>query len=430
MNIERSQKILQRLPSPWATFLLIFTFFYLLPSCLLYLNFENNRIIPEAVYDIATSSFIPQQTLSYFILSPFLFFIGYLLPLILLFLLPGSLQRKPSLELLHRNLAFQNPLFYQMQNLILFAAIAGASISIFYFFYVALGMFVNLGGEMSNSDFRFLLYDEKYNSINMILEVARRILLPISVSFLMFQSLLIRGKLAIFSKLLWLILFFSGVMTLDRGPVMLALALLIVYVVLSASSLRSASLKLILPLSLTIIMGGLVTQLQYNQTDFSFTLVIMQGFAVIINRLFFDPSVMSLIYSFAEVDGINDPLHLKFSRIGVLWGQEYIGTMNDNSKYVNPVSIIGDIWRNFGISLMLFFGSVISCIFLVITYLANRSIVLFRLPIVFLTVIWSFYVVVGTLFSIGVFAILLIIFIMSSLSFMRNPEVNLKKSVA
>ena len=32
---------------------------------------------------------------------------------------------------------------------------------------------------------------------------------------------------------------------------------------------------------------------------------------------------------------------------------------NENSKYVTPVSIIGDIWRNFGISLMLFFGSVI-----------------------------------------------------------------------
>ena len=426
MSIERSHKILQKLPSPWTTFFLIYSFFYLLPSCLLYLNFENNRMIPEAVYSIATSSFIPQQTLTYFVFSAILFFIGYLIPLLLLFLLSGSMQRKSSTELLHRNLAFQNPLFSQMQNLILLAGITGASISIFYFFYIALGMFGNLGGEMSNADFRFILFDEKYKYFNILLEVARRILLPISVSFLMFQSLIVRGKLSILAKFFWLILFFSGVMTLDRGPVMLALALLIVYVVLSASSLRSAFLKLILPLSLVIIMGGLVTQLQYNSTNFSFTQMIMQGFTVIINRLFFDPAVMSLIYSFTEVDGVNEPLHLKFSRIGVLWGQEYVGTMDDNSIYVTPVSIIGDIWRNFGISLMLYFGSAISIIFLIITYFTNRSIILFRLPIVFLTIIWSFYVIVGTLFSIGVFGILFIILILSTVSFMWAPEDSIK----
>jgi hypothetical protein len=128
---------------------------------------------------------------------------------------------------------------------------------------------------------------------------------------------------------------------------------------------------------------------------------------------------MALTYSFSEIDGLNEPLKLQFSRIGVLWGQEYIGTMNDNSIYVAPVGIIGDIWRNFGFLPMIFFGSLISSIFIIITYYTNRCIMLFRLPIAFLSIIWSFYVIVGSLFSIGVLAILFIILFISMISHMR-----------
>jgi hypothetical protein len=235
----------------------------------------------------------------------------------------------------------------------------------------------------------------------------------------MFQSLIFKGRLSNTAKLFWIILFFSGVITLDRGPVMIAMALLIVYLFLASNSYKKLILYLSVSFALVLVFGGLVTYLQYNVTEFSFIEIIMQGFAVIINRLFYDPALMALTYSFSEIDGLNEPLKLQFSRIGVLWGQEYIGTMNDNSIYVAPVGIIGDIWRNFGFLPMIFFGSLISSIFIIITYYTNRCIMLFRLPIAFLSIIWSFYVIVGSLFSIGVLAILFIILFISMISHMR-----------
>lgn len=416
MNLEQSHKILKKLPTPWTIFFLIFTFFYLLPSTLLYLNFEKNLLIPDPVYQIAISFLIQPETLDYFLYSPLLFFTGYLIPIIILLILSLSSKQKSSKELLARNLEFQNPLFIQSKNFILLAGLIGAVISIFYFFFIALSMLSNLGEEISNEEFRFLLFDDRYRYFNLLLEIARRILLPIAVSFLMFQSLIFKGRLSNTAKLFWIILFFSGVITLDRGPVMIAMALMIVYLFLASNSYKHMILYLSVSFTLVLVLGGLVTYLQYNETDFSFIDIIMQGFAVIINRLFYDPALMALVNSFSEIDGLNEPLKLRFSRIGVLWGQEYVGTMNDNSIYVTPVGIIGDIWRNFGFLPMIFFGSLISSIFIIITYYANRSIILFRLPIAFLTIIWSFYVIVGSLFSIGVLGILSIILFISTIS--------------
>lgn len=418
MNLEQSHKILKKLPTPWTIFLLIFSFFYLLPSTLLYLNFEKNLLIPDPVYQMAISFLIKPETLEYFFYSPLLFLIGYLMPIIILLILSLSLKQKSSKELLARNLEFQNPLFIQSKNFILLAGLMGAGISIFYFVFIALSMFSNLGGELSNAEFRFLLFDDRYRYFNLLLEIARRILLPIAVSFLMFQSLIFKGRLSNTAKLFWIILFFSGVITLDRGPVMISMALMIVYLVLASNSYKKLILYMSVSFALVLVLGGLVTYLQYNVTDFSFIEIIMQGLAVIINRLFYDPALMALTYSFSEIDGLNEPLKLQFSRIGVLWGQEYVGTMNDNSIYVAPVGIIGDIWRNFGFLPMIFFGSLISSIFIIITYYANRSIILFRLPIAFLTIIWSFYVIVGSLFSIGVLGILFIILFISMISHM------------
>ena len=194
MNLEQSHKILKKLPTPWTIFLLIFSFFYLLPSTLLYLNFEKNLLIPDPVYQMAISFLIKPETLEYFFYSPLLFLIGYLMPIIILLILSLSLKQKSSKELLARNLEFQNPLFIQSKNFILLAGLMGAGISIFYFVFIALSMFSNLGGELSNAEFRFLLFDDRYRYFNLLLEIARRILLPIAVSFLMFQSLIFKYK--------------------------------------------------------------------------------------------------------------------------------------------------------------------------------------------------------------------------------------------
>ena len=168
--------------------------------------------------------------------------------------------------------------------------------------------------------------------------------------------------------------------------------------------------------SILILLGGLVTNLQYNVTEFTFYELLLQGLSFLISRLFFDPAVMSLTASFTLVDGINEPLNLEFARISTLWGGNYVGSFDTNSIYVAPVSFIGDIWRNFGINSFIFFGFIISMFLLYITYLTNRAILFFRFPILFLSLIWSFYIVAGTLFSIGVFAILFLMILLPLIS--------------
>ena len=194
-----------------------------------------------------------------------------------------------------------------------------------YFFYASIGLFTLLGGDVEAGDFRATLFDDRYRNINLLLEVARRIILPIVASFLMFQSLIINERLSGKAKFFWFMLFFSGIITLDRGPVFISLALLILYTFFSTKSYKRLFFYGLILASILILLGGLVTNLQYNVTEFTFYELLLQGLSFLISRLFFDPAVMSLTASFTLVDGINEPLNLEFARISTLWGWKLCG---------------------------------------------------------------------------------------------------------
>lgn len=415
-KVSNALMVVSRGTNPWIIFFSVFVIFYLLPTVIIFFNFNENFIIPEYTYQLLRNVSPSEKVLHYYLYAPFLFLVGYCLPVLIIFAFfkmnPIGLRK----GLVEKKMSFQNPFFYSFMNLILFGGFLAVGIVLIYFFYASIGLFALLGGDVAAGDFRATLFDDRYRNINLLLEVARRIILPIVASFLMFQSLIINQKLSGKAKFFWFMLFFSGIITLDRGPVFISLALLILYTFFSTKSYKRLFFYGLVLASILILFGGLVTNLQYNVTEFTFYDLLLQGLSFLISRLFFDPAVMSLTTSFTLVDGINDPLNLEYARISALWGGNYVGSFDTNSIYVTPVSFIGDIWRNFGINSFIFFGFLISMFFLYITYLTNRAILFFRFPILFLSLIWSFYIVAGTLFSIGVFAILFLMILLPLIS--------------
>jgi hypothetical protein len=208
---------------------------------------------------------------------------------------------------------------------------------------------------------------------------------------------------------------------LDRGPVLLAVALIAVYAFFTSKTLAQSTYRSILSLGFIIFTGGFITMVQYNDFNIDFFILLRQGLSVLLNRVIFDPSLMSLVFSFSEINGNLEPLMLKFSRISVLWGGSYVGTFDENSRFVAPVGIVGDIWRNFGHVGLLYISSIFSTFLMVVSGMQKKVNIYMKFPIFFLSVVLSFYLIVGSLFSVGPIVLIFIILIISSIS---NFEVN------
>ena len=267
-------------------------------------------------------------------------------------------------------------------------ALLGSMIVLLYFFIAGYSFLALLGTDISNADFRFTLYADENQLINYLLELARRVLLPISAAYFMFKSNIVYGKLRVRDKLLWFILLFSGLMTLDRGPIFISIVLLGVYSIWKSHSLVNAFFKLLSWGLAIILIGGSTTYLQYNEVNFDFIAAFLQGISFVLTRVFFDPALSSLTYSFSVIDGNANPLLLSFSRVSVLWGNDYIGTFSEASKYVTPVSIVGDIWRNFGMIGIVMITLLFSIILMSISTKQESAVILFKFPIMFLSIIF------------------------------------------
>jgi len=413
---QDTARMFSRIPLIWETFLYIYLIFYFVPSILLYYSINDVSLLTYGVSLYLSGFIVESGDGDRFLLASFIFLIGYLLPLIywrLTSVLPVFRSKRFKLRALEKNAFFRDsPVLNLFQSIVYLSAILGFSIVILYLFFFGLDYLYLLGSETSREDFRQFLYSEEYKIYNLALEIARRILLPISVSYLIFLSYIKEGRLSLGTQLLWVILLLAGIITLDRAPIFTALALIIIYSVFKSSSLTRGFVKVLSWLIVLLIVGGVATQLQYNETELPFDLIFSQGVAVLINGLFFDPALMSLTHSFLVVDGNTNPLLLAYSRISVLWGNSYVGTFSEFSMFVTPVSIVGDIWRNFGMTGIFFFSFIFSYMLLFISKFQAKTIIFFKFPIFFLSVIFSFYAVKGTIFSLGPIFILLMIFIL------------------
>ena len=151
-------------------------------------------------------------------------------------------------------------------------------------------------------------------------------------------------------------------------------------------------------------------------TYFDFIAAFFQGISFVLTRVFFDPALSSLTYSFSVIDGNTNPLLLSFSRVSVLWGNDYIGTFGEAAKYVTPVSIVGDIWRNLGMIGIVIVSFLFSIMLMSISTKQESVVILFKFPIMFLSIILSFYLIAGNLFSLGPMLILFFIWSLAQLT--------------
>ena len=409
---------IERVPSPWAVFFMVYIFLYFFPSLILSYDLKTGHLLPDYIYSQVSGYVFSDADLYYYRLASFIFLFGTLFPWLCLqlFKRTNNSDKKNRIKLI-TDMDFESSITIRFfEYLIFLAAIACIAIFVVYFIVLGIPFLSSIGSDISSEDFRFMLFADENRNMNYLLEIARRVLLPLVVSYYFFSCFIQKGKLGFRELSLWFLLLFSGLVTLDRGPVLLALALLAVYAYYSAANVSQSIFRGFIFLCLIIFAGGLVTMVQYNNLDIDIYILVQQGLSVLVNRIIFDPSLMSLTFSFSEINGNIDPLLLEYSRLSVLWGGNYVGTFDANSKFVAPVGIVGDIWRNFGTVGILYVSTLFSSLLLLLSGMQRSVNIYMRFPIFFLTVVLSFYLIVGSLFSIGPIVLILLITLVTLIS--------------
>lgn len=274
-----------------------------------------------------------------------------------------------------------------------------------------------LGSDIDSVVYRIIGYDDTSRVLTALLELARRILMPyallIKLSFEKYNYSKDRLTLSIFTVAAIL----GAIVNLDRGPIFLYMALFFFfYYFTSEVSTYRKTFSLFVFITAVGLMGSVVTLLQYNMLDFDLASVYQSFFSILLDRIVLDPVRMGELYSFGDSSLLGNPLYLKYSRLGALFGSQYVGTESEYSMYVAPVGLVGDVWRNFGMPGAVYVGLAHGMVFKYLSRLLRMSDLIISLPIYFLFIILILYMFYSGLFSQGPFALLLVIFIMARLS--------------
>lgn len=238
-------------------------------------------------------------------------------------------------------------------------------------------------------------------------EMTRRIMMPYAI--LVTLTLRIYG----FSRNQFRLIVFvcagilGAIVNLDRGPIFLYLVMFffIYFFTTNATSVKKYGALLGFTVLIGVV-GSTVTFLQYNIVEFDLSDVYHNFFAVILGRLILDPVRVADIYAFGDPALYGKPLYLEFSRLGALFGREYVGTDHDLSTYVTPVGLIGDVWRNFGMLGAVYISFAHGLVFRILARMLMRLDFAIALPIYFLTLVLSLYLFYAGMFSQGPFALL------------------------
>jgi hypothetical protein len=275
-----------------------------------------------------------------------------------------------------------------------------------------------LGSDADSWGFRLVGYDDRSRYLTVMLEVSRKFLLPLSLLYVLifkhFYSYK-SGKLAFAFAFFQLL---AASMTLDRAPFFILLVVIIFPYMLSRRGLIGFVKLLLIAFIFIVLLGGLITNLQYNIIDFSLSEIVNMGLDFVLHRFLLVPSITPIELSFAIFPPESEKLWLKYSRLNQLIGGELVGTSDDASLFVAPVGAVGDIWRNFGFFGLLVWGLIlglISKIFDIGLKHAPFPIVLVQY---FLVVSLSFYYVMGVFFSQG--AVLALILCCCHVFLMKN----------
>lgn len=275
---------------------------------------------------------------------------------------------------------------------------------IFIFTYFVFGGYeklMGLGTDIDAKEFRFIGYDDRARILTSALEIARRVLLPVSILYY-----LLLKKIGINISTIFLISIISlqilaSAMTFDRAPFFILVVLFAFSYLSGIHTLKGLVTLVCTSLVVIVVLAGIITNLQYNITDFSPIQAAGMGFDFLIHRAWLIPSITPIELSFSLFDIDSNKLLLKYSRLGALITGNYIGSDNEFSIFVTPVGIIGDIWRNFGFYGIFSMPFLFAYYFRILDDLSNRVSIVSLLIGNFLVIALSFYLVMGVVFSQG-----------------------------
>jgi hypothetical protein len=285
--------------------------------------------------------------------------------------------------------------------------------SVPYLLLYAFPKMLAFGSDIDGHAFRLLGFDDARRSISALFEIARRVLFPIIITTgLIFSSLVKNKTTFVFALFIFFLVSFS---TFDRGPVFLFLLVLFFGRFLNGAKMKHIWFKLPLFILILVIIGAVITTLQYNSSDLSLFTIFYEGLTLLYSRIIFDPAFMSLEYNFNRHYDLQ-PLFLEHARIGVLIGRDYVGSANINSNFVTPVGFVSDIWRNFGIVGVFIISYLISVMFIFFSY-QSRRLKSFYLPAFsIIMIVLSASIIYGVLFSLGTFFLIFVAFFLIFLS--------------
>lgn len=381
------QPILKRLPSPYLVFLATYIVFYFSP--VIYVaNGLTDTVTCEAGNYLKIAS---------------IFLMSYLLGGVLLynsrFIIPFSVDAK-----------MPSSIPANLSRLVKIFVIAGAAYVIFYAFFSGLNKLAMLGSDLDKETFRFIGYDDESIVLQLPLELARRILLPLAAVYSASAFFFYRKKEDMGIFLLSIAaLFLGAIVTLDRSPVLLAVVTLMFCFYVFSGNFRFVFVYFPLFIVLIPMTGSLITMWQHNLTEFGFMEIWEQAFAVAKNRIWLDPLRMACKASFDLFNGWDNCLFLKYSRVTSFITGQYVGTYSDNSIYVTPVGIVGDVWRNFGYLGIVILPTFLGALLIAMGKRMERCHPVVANVVLFVAIEFAFYVNYGNLFSYG--AILLLFFI-------------------
>ena len=259
------------------------------------------------------------------------------------------------------------------------------------------------GSNLDSWAFRLIGYDDRSRFLIAGLEASRRVLLPLGVSYL-FVVFRLGGRTGVAGLLVLGALFqiLGAAMTLDRAPVLLFF-MMFVFV---STCLGMTFLKLVrmsaIALLLILLVAGVTTFLQYNIRSFSLADVWETGWNFLFHRTVLVPSIASVELSFIRFPDDTPKLFLQFSRLTALFGGTYVGTEDLDSIFVTPVGIIGDVWRNFGMTGIVISAAVLAAYFRAMDKLVERASPIGMVVHSFNALSLAFYFIFGVLFSQGV----------------------------
>lgn len=204
------------------------------------------------------------------------------------------------------------------------------------------------GADLDKLEYR-LHGDDRERVLTVLLQITRRLILPFCIIYL-FVIRLYSSKYGLLTLIFMVISLVVGIATtLERSPLMLAIAMLFyMFYVTSRSVVKLVAISL-LTLICTVLLGGVFTYIQYNLQDFSFVDAVETGVNFLINRAIMAPNFVPIELSYSVFGFESEKLLLRHSRLISLLGGDYLDAQSDAAIYVGPVGAIADIWRNLGL---------------------------------------------------------------------------------